>query len=235
MLDSACPKRHITTFGRLPYFIIVSIYCLISEVGLASYIKQISLFQPLAPFWYIRYIFCCYVVFYFSSFIRNRFIRMAILFVAGMLTVFINGDDGQYCISFFLGGILSETFNKKEKSKGKIIPLAMFFGGILLLLIKHISCFDGSFIWNNVFSSLAFAGFSLALIFGLRYFNFTTHKLIVGFGFISYELYLVQMLFYWMIADNHMLLFPVIIGSIMLAWLLNKIDQTVSLRLIDKR
>lgn len=111
----------------------------------------------------------------------------------------------------------------------------MFFGGIFLLLIKHISCFDASFIWNNVFSSLAFAGFSLALIFGLRYLKFTTNKLIVGFGIISYELYLIQMLFYWMISDNHILIFPVIIGSIMLAWLLNKIDQAVSLRLIDKR
>lgn len=111
----------------------------------------------------------------------------------------------------------------------------MFLGGFLLLLIKHIPCFDGSFIWNNVFSSFAFAGFSLALIFGLRYFKFLTNKIIVGFGIISYELYLVQMLFYWMIPDNHMLVLPVIIGSIMLAWLLNKIDQALSLRLSDKR
>ena len=161
--------------------------------------------------------------------------------MVGLSTLFINGNEGEYSLSFFLGVILSEyqeriiVWYRNTKSQ-KFFLVAVLIVGSMLLISKQIPFFKGTLLDNaqvchtlisNVINSVSFICFSFVIIFGLYKIKHIINSLFNGVGVISYELYLVQMLFYWIIADNPRMLGPVVIGSFTIAWLLYKVDNVL--------
>lgn len=222
----------------IPYFIFISVVCIIWNSDTMKYLYEISLFKP--SYWYLRYIFYCYLVFFLTSYVSNNKIRLLLIFLCGVFTtIFFKGVEGEQGFSFVAGVLISEKgmFLRGGKIFSKALPVMCFLLGLSFLLFKQTTMYRNFEANNDVFlnvlavnvtQTLVKFPFAIALLFGLRYRRLVNNSLVLFIGTISYELYLTHMVFLNNIEGNPVNVLTVVLSSILLAWMLSMLNSRVN-------
>lgn len=221
----------------IPYFILISIIAIIGRWSLQDYIVDVALLQT--SYWYIGYIFGCYLVFWISSVMFSKY-RILIMIVCALSTIFLlKGVEGEQGLSFIGGVLLSEKgkqFLTHNKTKMRAV-LACILIGVIFLAAKQMAwyreieaqqvCLLNRHI-VNVINIIAKFPIAMALIEGFAWFTrMMSSKIILLIGTISYELYLIHMIFIHSISGQVKVAVAVVIGSILMSILFNKINNRV--------
>lgn len=231
----------------LPYFVLISLVCLIGNLGIYQFIQEASWFG--ASFWYVQYILLCYVAFWLTSFIRNVKIRIGCLVILSLLSgVLMSGVRGEQYLSFTAGVILSSSnivLNKTKFFGGKWVILLGILGLSFLALkqtewyrINEMSEAQSSQVIVNFVQSLVKFPFAIAIILSVLLYKRIQQSestLLIWLGGISYELYLVQMLLYKNINGELTIAIYVIISSILLAYVFNLLTKAIDCFLLKNK
>ena len=170
-------------------------------------------------------------------YIATRFFykfRLQIIFVTSIIFIFILPNiEAEQGLSFLLGVLISENYNKVCSSKlftKNILIFSFFCIGTIFLAIKQLPIireYEGHYIWHwiQLFIKLPYAIFFILIIHKLPIFK---SKFLIFIGIISYELYLVHMIFLKYIDMKLMNAFIVLIVSFALSYLFYLLNQHIN-------
>lgn len=214
-LDYYWRNRTIRVF--IPYFIFISlISCCSKNFDIRIYLLDILGIKT--SYWYIGFLLKQYIVYYIATRFFYKF-RLQIIFVTSIIFIFILPNiEAEQGLSFLLGVLISENYNKVCSSKlftKNILIFSFICIGTIFLAIKQLPIireYEGHYIWHwiQLFIKLPYAIFFILIIHKLPIFK---SKFLIFIGIISYELYLVHMIFLKYIDMKLMNAFIVLIVS----------------------
>jgi len=229
-LDYYWKNRIIRVF--IPYFILISIIsCFSSNFNIKNYLLDI--FGIKTSYWYIAFLLKQYILYY----IATRFfykIRLQIILVASIVLTFTQPNiEAEQGLSFLLGVLISENYNKVCSSKllaKNVLIFSFFCIGTIFLAIKQLPIireYEDHYIWHwiQLFIKLPYAIFFILIIHKLPIFK---SRFLIFTGIISYELYLVHMIFLKYIDMKLMNAFIVLIVSFALSYLFYLLNQHIN-------
>lgn len=213
----------------IPYFVIISILsCFSSHFNIKAYLLDILGVKT--SYWYIAFLFKQYILYYIATKYFHKF-RLHIIFIISTILIFILPNiEAEQGFSFLFGILISENYNKLYSNKiltKNILIFIVFCIGTIFLAIKQLPIireYQNHFFYNwiQLFIKLPYAIF----------FIFITHKLLIlkrsflAFtGKISYELYLIHMIFLKYIEMKIINAFLILIISFILSYLFYLLNQ----------
>lgn len=229
-LDYYWRNRIIRVF--IPYFILISIISCFSEnFNIRTYLLDI--FGIKTSYWYIAFLLKQYILYYIATRFFYKF-RLQIIFIVSIIFIFILPNiEAEQGLSFLLGVLISENYNKVCSSKlftKSMLMFSFFCIGSIFLAIKQLPIireYEDRFIYNwvQLFIKLPYAIFFILIIHKLSIFN---RKFLTFTGMISYELYLVHMIFLKYIDMKLINAFIVLIVSFALSYLFYLLNQQIN-------
>lgn len=229
-LDYYWRNRIIRVF--IPYFILISIISCFSEnFNIRTYLLDILGIKT--SYWYIAFLLKQYILYYIATRFFYKF-RIQIIFVISIIFIFILPNiEAEQGLSFLLGVLISENYNKVCSSKlltKSVLIFSFFCIGTIFLAIKQLPIireYEDHFIWHwvQLFIKLPYAIFFILIIHKFSIFN---RNFLIFTGMISYELYLVHMIFLKYIDMKLMNAFIVIIISFALSYLFYLLNQHIN-------
>lgn len=227
-LDYYWRNRIIRVF--IPYFILISIISCFSEnFNIRTYLLDI--FGIKTSYWYIAFLLKQYILYYIATRFFYKF-RIQIISVISIIFIFILPNiEAEQGLSFLLGVLISENYNKVCSSKlltKSVLIFSFFCIGTIFLAIKQLPIireYEDHFIWHwvQLFIKLPYAIFFILIIHKLSIFN---RKFLIFTG--AYELYLVHMIFLKYIDMKLMNAFIVLIVSFALSYLFYLLNQHIN-------
>lgn len=249
-LNEAFKKKGVKDFWKnriikvfIPYFLLITIISLFEkDFSNKEYILDILGIKT--SYWYIAFLLKQYIIYYITTRFFYRY-RLYILFVISLVFIFVLPEiEAEQSFSFYIGFIFSEYYFKFIHSlKSNIIKYSFIFFliGTIFLAIKQlpeIREFHGHYIYSLVqlFIKLPYALFFILIIHKINCLQ--TNRIAIFSGKISYELYLIHMIFLKYIDMKIINVFIILIVSYLLAYIFYKINNLISIRLkkilIDK-
>lgn len=229
-LDYYWRNRIIRVF--IPYFILISIIsCFSSNFNIRTYLLDI--FGIKTSYWYIAFLLKQYILYYIATRFFYKY-RLQIIFIVSIIFIFILPNiEAEQGLSFLLGVLISENYNRVCSSKlftKSVLILSFFCIGSIFLAIKQLPIireYEDHFIYNwvQLFIKLPYAIFFILIIHKLPIFN---RKFLIFTGTISYELYLVHMIFLKYIDMKLINAFIVLIVSFALSYLFYLLNQQIN-------
>lgn len=229
-LDYYWRNRIIRVF--IPYFILISIIsCFSDNFNLKNYLLDI--FGIKTSYWYIAFLLKQYILYYIATRFFYQF-RLQIIFIISIISIFILPNiEAEQGLSFLLGVLISENYNKVCSNRflmRNILIFTFFCIGTIFLAIKQLPIireYENHFIYNwvQLFIKLPYAIFFILIIHKLPIFK---SKFLIFTGMISYELYLVHMIFLKYIDMKLMNAFIVLIVSFALSYLFYLLNQHIN-------
>lgn len=220
----------------LPYWAIIiclSIYYLLTNVFDANIILKYVLLiaKPTDIYWYLQFIMCWYIIYYFISFVKERKTKNLLMFIMSVCFSILNKDITLYLwqiLSFPMGVLISEysiEIKNKLVDKKYILTTSVFFiMSILSLGFKAVSI-------NRTYNQEIMAQIAMSISVSMfivfasyKLLSFRVWKIIKWAGGISYELYLVHPFFLYMLLGSKsiLVLITFIIIISILSMVLNK-------------
>ena len=229
-LDYYWRNRIIRVF--IPYFILISIISCFSEnFNIRTYLLDI--FGIKTSYWYIAFLLKQYILYYIATRFFYKF-RLQIIFIVSIIFIFILPNiEAEQGLSFLLGVLISENYNKVCSSKlftKSMLMFSFFCIGSIFLAIKQLPIireYEDHFIYNwvQLFIKLPYAIFFILIIHKLPIFK---SKFLIFTGMISYELYLIHMIFLKYIDMKLINAFIVLIVSFALSYLFYLLNQHIN-------
>lgn len=229
-LDYYWRNRIIRVF--IPYFILISlISCFSENFNIRTYLLDI--FGIKTSYWYIAFLLKQYILYYIATRFFYKF-RLQIIFIVSIIFIFILPNiEAEQGLSFLLGVLISENYNKVCSSNlftKSILMFSFFCIGSIFLAIKQLPVireYEDHFIYNwvQLFIKLPYAIFFILIIHKFSIFN---RKFLTFTGMISYELYLVHMIFLKYIDMKLINAFIVLIVSFALSYLFYLLNQQIN-------
>ncbi|WP_026889107.1 acyltransferase family protein [Clostridium beijerinckii] len=226
----------------IPYWIVILISYItlsFSKDTILNLIQYMFLLKlPEGSYWYIEFILCWYVFFYFISLIKNRNKKALVMIVVAIIFSLLNLSDRVYVwqiVSFPIGVIISDYADTIYKMSLKAKKATIFIP--LIVLVISVIIKKMPFVENNelgftdtlcqITLSLS-AGIFIVIIMYILY-DLKVWKITSYIGEISYELYLVHPLLLSIIIKNSSAIFLsiFIISTILLSVSLNKICKLI--------
>lgn len=216
----------------IPYFILISIIsCFSSNFNIKNYLLDI--FGIKTSYWYIAFLLKQYILYYIATRFFYKFRLQIILVVSIVLTFTQPNIEAEQGLSFLLGVLISENYNKVCSSKlltKNVLIFSFFCIGTIFLAIKQLPIireYEGHYIWHwiQLFIKLPYAIFFILIIHKLPIFK---RKFLIFTGMISYELYLVHMIFLKYIDMKLMNAFIVLVVSFVLSYLFYLLNQHIN-------
>lgn len=242
-LNEAFKKKGVKDFWKnriikvfIPYFILITIISLFEkDFSIKEYILDILGIKT--SYWYIAFLLRQYIIYYITTRFFYRY-RLYILFVISFIFVFtLPNIEAEQAFSFYLGLFSSEYYSKVSHNlKNNMIKYSFIFflTGTIFLAIKQlpeIREFYGHYIYSiiELFIKLPYALFFILIIHKINCLQ--TNRIAIFSGKISYELYLIHMIFLKYIDMKIINVFIILIVSYLLAYIFYKINNLISIRL----
>ena len=195
-LNGFWKKRFIRVY--IPYLIVLVAICLFQKESCTEFLMSLSLWH--CPYWYVQYIFGCYVIFWLCSRFFSKY-RIFVMLISGLVTlVCLRGVQGEQAISFVSGVILSHRNVKLDGEMHVAWKCIVLFAiiGVLALTFKQTTLYrtlpDGILI--NIPQMIVKFGIAIAIICLLTKLSVCMKsRFLLMAGVISYELYLVHVFF----------------------------------------
>lgn len=229
-LDYYWKNRIIKVF--IPYFIIISILtCFFWNFNIKTYLLDILGIKT--SYWYIAFLLKQYILYYIATKYFPKF-RLNIIFIVSTILIFILPNiEAEQGFSFLFGILISENYNKLYSNRlqtKNILIFIIFCIGTIFLAIKQLPIireYQNHFLYNwiQLLIKLPYAIFFILI----------THKLLIlkrNFltftGMISYELYLIHMIFLKYIDMKIINAFFILIISFVLSYIFYLLNQQIS-------
>lgn len=244
-LNESFKKKGIDYYWRnrisrvfIPYFILISIIlCFSDSFNIKTYLLDI--FGIRTSYWYIAFLLKQYILYYIATRFLYKY-RLQIIFIISIIFIFILPNiEAEQGLSFFVGVLISEKYNKLclNKSLTKSVIIFSFFCiGSIFLAIKQLPIireYEDHFIWHwvQLFIKLPYAIFFILII---HKFSIFRRKFLTFTGMISYELYLVHMIFLKYIDMELMNALMILVISFALSYLFYLLNQHTNVFLKKK-
>lgn len=243
-LNESFKKKGLTSFWEnriikvfIPYILLISVLFItdIKQFHFKQYLYDITGIKT--SYWYIGFLLKQYILFYICTkfFLKIRFYMLA-LFSFIILCTFPNLEAEQ-AFSFFTGVLISEFYNtivRKTGNKYLTLSIIFFIIGTISLGIKqvpYIRPYENHFVFSfiQLFIKLPYALFFIWSIHLLK--NLHKSKFLNFSGKISYELYLIHIIFFEYINNKVYMAYIILILSYIIAYGYFLINTHISYRL----
>lgn len=217
-LNESYKKNGLNKFFRkrfcavvIPYLIIVLIDAVLNKSNIMNLFKNIILVTTPKFMWFIQFIVVIYLCFYIINklFDYNKNKYIAWIIIGGIIFYFGNGLWAEQAIIFFIGIIYSdkvEYIEKMDRRNKIVVSIALLILGGIALISKQTTMIRNSS--ENIYYFIELIlknGTALGIVFFvandtliIKYFK----KILCLIGNISYELYLIHAIAFFVLRNN---------------------------------
>ena len=242
-LNESFKKKGFTDFWKnriikvfIPYIILITILTVIyNRGGVKNYLYDILGIKT--SYWYIAFLLKQYILFYICTKFFCK-VKLYIFVLCSIIFLFTFPNiEAEQSFSFLTGVLISEYYQDIKRMVEKrylVVSIIFFIIGTIFLGIKQlhfIRLYEGHYIYSiiQLFIKLPYALFFISIV---HYLNILMNSRFLKFcGKISYELYLVHMIFLQYINGNIYTAFLVIIVSYIISYLFFLFNSFISSKL----
>lgn len=242
-LNESFKKKGFTDFWKnrvikvfIPYIILITILTVIyNRGGVKNYLYDILGIKT--SYWYIAFLLKQYILFYICTKFFCK-VKLYIFVLCSIIFLFTFPNiEAEQSFSFLTGVLISEYYQDIKRMVEKrylVVSIIFFIIGTIFLGIKQlhfIRLYEGHYIYSiiQLFIKLPYALLFISIV---HYLNILISSRFLKFsGKISYELYLVHMIFLQYINSNIYTAFLVIIVSYIISYLFFLFNSFISSKL----
>ena len=242
-LNESFKKKGFTDFWKnrvikvfIPYIILITILTVIyNRGGVKNYLYDILGIKT--SYWYIAFLLKQYILFYICTKFFCK-VKLYIFILCSIIFLFTFPNiEAEQSFSFLTGVLISEYYQDIKRMVEKrylVVSIIFFIIGTIFLGIKQlhfIRLYEGHYIYSiiQLFIKLPYALLFISIV---HYLNILISSRFLKFsGKISYELYLVHMIFLQYINSNIYTAFLVIIVSYIISYLFFLFNSFISSKL----
>ena len=242
-LNESFKKKGFTDFWKnrvikvfIPYIILITILTVIyNRGGVKNYLYDILGIKT--SYWYIAFLLKQYILFYICTKFFCK-VKLYIFILCSIIFLFTFPNiEAEQSFSFLTGVLISEYYQDIKRMVEKrylVVSIIFFIIGTIFLGIKQlhfIRLYEGHYIYSiiQLFIKLPYALLFISIV---HYLNILISSKFLKFsGKISYELYLVHMIFLQYINSNIYTAFLVIIVSYIISYLFFLFNSFISSKL----
>ena len=242
-LNESFKKKGFTDFWKnrvikvfIPYIILITKLTVIyNRGGVKNYLYDILGIKT--SYWYIAFLLKQYILFYICTKFFCK-VRLYIFVLCSIIFLFTFPNiEAEQSFSFLTGVLISEYYQDIKRMVEKrylVVSIIFFIIGTIFLGIKQlhfIRLYEGHYIYSiiQLFIKLPYALLFISIV---HYLNILISSRFLKFsGKISYELYLVHMIFLQYINSNIYTAFLVIIVSYIISYLFFLFNSFISSKL----
>lgn len=230
-LSESFKKKGLTSFWKnriikvfVPYIVLVSILAIIRGDNFNLRIYLYDILGIKTSYWYIAFLLKQYILFYICTkfFYKLRF-YILVLSSIGILFTY-PCIEAEQSFSFFAGVVVSEYYNmlnKVIKKRYLVVSIYFFIIGTIFLIIKqipYVRLYEGNFIFSiiQLFIKLTYALFFISIVHYCK--SLYKSKFLNLTGKISFELYLIHMIFLEYINAKIYMAFLILIVSYIISY-----------------
>ena len=243
-LNESFKKKGFTDFWKnrinkvfIPYMVLISIITIVKYNNFNLKIYLYDILGIKTSYWYIAFLLKQYILFYICSKFFCK-VRLYIFVLCSIIFLFTFPNiEAEQSFSFLTGVLISEYYQDIKRMVEKrylVVSIIFFIIGTIFLGIKQlhfIRLYEGHYIYSiiQLFIKLPYALLFISIV---HYLNILISSRFLKFsGKISYELYLVHMIFLQYINSNIYTAFLVIIVSYIISYLFFLFNSFISSKL----
>lgn len=243
-LNESFKKKGFTDFWKnrinkvfIPYIVLISIITIVKYNNFNLKIYLYDILGIKTSYWYIAFLLKQYILFYICSKFFCK-VRLYIFVLCSIIFLFTFPNiEAEQSFSFLTCVLISEYYQDIKRMVEKrylVVSIIFFIIGTIFLGIKQlhfIRLYEGHYIYSiiQLFIKLPYALLFISIV---HYLNILISSRFLKFsGKISYELYLVHMIFLQYINSNIYTAFLVIIVSYIISYLFFLFNSFISSKL----
>lgn len=243
-LNESFKKKGLTDFWKnriikvfVPYMILISVITIVRYNNFNLKIYLYDILGIKTSYWFIAFLLKQYILFYICTKLFSN-VRLYIFVLCSIIILFTYPNiEAEQSFSFLTGVLISEHYQDIKRILDKkylTISIIFFIIGTIFLGIKQldfIRLYNGHFLYSiiQLFIKLPYALFFVSIVHYLRI--LISSSFLNYSGKISYELYLIHMIFFQQINSNIYTAFLIFIVSYIMSHLFFVFNSLISFKL----